>query len=324
MQNNQLKNTELRISKLGLGSVNFGTDTSAVDAELQLDAFLDMGGNLIDSANVYGDWASDVPSISEKIIGDWLKKSGKRDKLIISTKGAHPSLDAMHIPRCSASDIKADLDASLQNLRCDYIDLYFLHRDDVDMPVEVIIDCLEDAVKQGKIRYYGCSNWSLARIMEAQAYAEKVNCTGFVCNQLMWSLADINASGVHDKTLVLMDEKTYAYHKESGLGAMAYSAAAKGYFSKRFEGSKLSDKISERYLNPTNDRIYEELLRLNKESGISLNCLSLLYFVSQPFTSSALVSFSKLEQLKDCSAIFSENGQEVEALGRLKKFIHEG
>jgi len=319
MERKKLSNTDLNISPLGIGTVHYGTAIPIAEAELQLDTYLDMGGNLIDTAHVYGDWASDIPGISEVVIGDWLRKNGKRNKVIISTKGAHPRLDTMHIPRCAPNDIVSDIEASLKNLKTDYIDLYYLHRDDPSTEIGVILDCLESIAKSGKIRYYGCSNWSLERIKAAHIYAAKKGYTGFVCNQIMWSLADINPSGIQDKTLVIMDSETYDYHKETGLGVMAYSASAGGYFTKRAAGN-VPDGFNEKYQNATNDRIFDELLKLNDESGISINRLGLLYVVSRPFTSIALAAFTNLGQLKDSSAIMAEDYSPdfVERLEKIK------
>ena len=322
MLNKKLINTDLHLSPLGIGTVHYGTAIPALEAELQLDTYLDMGGNLIDTARVYGDWASDISGISELVIGNWLTKTRKRNKVIISTKGGHPSINSMHINRCTPDDIVSDIKASLKNLQTDYIDLYFLHRDNHLMDVEILLDCLETMVKNGYIRYYGCSNWSVDRIKAAQAYAKKKSLTGFVCNQVMWSLADINRSGIQDKTLALMDSETYNYHKETDLCAMAYSASAGGYFAKKAKGS-INNKLIEIYQNEINDRIFDELLQLSNESGISINCLNLLYIVNQSFPSIALAAFSNIEQLKDSSAILTEDYSFnlVKRIGKIKKFI---
>src|SRR5688500_15411709 len=144
--------TDLRVSALCLGTANFGADLNGEEAQTLLDVFVEQGGTFIDSASVYCNWIPGPRSSSEKIIGAWLKETGLRDQLVIATKGAHPELNSMYVSRLSHDEIVADLDASLANLGTDRIDLYCLHRDDVNVPVEGIIDTLHELVKAGKLR----------------------------------------------------------------------------------------------------------------------------------------------------------------------------
>ena len=92
--------------------------------------------------------------------------------MIIATKGAHPLLSSMNVPRCTPEEIVHDIEQSLGHLQCDVIDLYWLHRDDPTRPTGEIIETLAGQVKAGKIRYYGCSNWRVERIAAANAYAD--------------------------------------------------------------------------------------------------------------------------------------------------------
>jgi predicted oxidoreductase len=212
-----LNNTDLYVSPLSIGTVNYGSSIDSKDAKAQLDRFVELGGNFIDTAHVYGDWVPGPRGRSEKVIGEWLKETGLRKDVVISTKGAHPDISDTSISRVNPEAIEKDLNESLERLNTDYTDLYFLHRDNPDVPVGEVLDALEEARIAGKIRYYGCSNWSISRISEASEYARKQNISGFVCNQLMWSLADVNYNGIEDKTLVLMDRDTYEHHKKTCL-----------------------------------------------------------------------------------------------------------
>ena len=247
MKRIQLKNTDLHVSPICLGTVNFGTSVDSKTAKHQLESFFELGGNFIDTAHIYGDWVPGIRGRSERIIGEYLNESGLRRDIVISTKGGHPDLSDMDLSKISPEGVWKDLNESLEYLNTDYIDLYFLHRDNPGIPAGEFLDVLEEAKKQGKIRYYGCSNWTLNRIIEAENYAKKHNLTGFVCNQLMWSLADINSNGITDKTLVFMDEETYEHHKKTGMNTMAYTAAAKGYFTKLLNQKSIPEQISARY-----------------------------------------------------------------------------
>jgi len=121
---------------------------------------------------------------------------------------------------------------------------------------------------------------------------------------------------------VLMDSNMYSYHKETNLNVMAYSASAGGYFAKKANG-ELTDSLNAKYDNNTNKLIYNDLLLLSKESGISINQLNLLYIVFQPFTSIALAAFSNIEQLKDSVGILTGDydANRIQRFNALKKFV---
>ena len=257
--------------------VQYGTGYEEEKSWRQLDQFTDYGGNFIDTALVYGDWLPPVTGRSEKVIGRWLKETKKRSRVILSTKGAHPNINTMDIPRVTPACIKNDLEQSLKNLCTDYIDLYFLHRDDEKIPVNELIDCLEDQVRQGKIRYYGCSNWTKERIEAANIYAHSRGYQGFACNQIMMCLADVNEASLVPKQLLVLNKDFKAFHEKTNLNLMAYMAISKAYFKKRLEGRKLTQDMKNMYENPSNEEILKELCRISKETGYSINNLALQY-----------------------------------------------
>src|SRR5512141_2562340 len=193
--------TDLNVSSICLGTGGMGSSLNRDDSFALLDAFAEQGGNFLDSAKVYADWLPIERSASERTIGRWMKARRKRDKIFVSTKGAHPDLRTMHIPRMSREEINADVQASLEHLQVEAIDLYWLHRDDPSRPAGEIIESLNEHVKAGRIRYLGCSNWVAARIQAAQAYATQHGLQSFVADQMMWSLAAIDPDKVPDKTL---------------------------------------------------------------------------------------------------------------------------
>lgn len=301
MNYKQLTGTDLLVSVLCLGTVQFGASVGEKECFDQLNEFTDLGGNFLDTAHVYGDWLPGERARSERVIGKWLKQSGKRNHYVISTKGAHPRLDSMEVPRVNRWAIMTDIEESLKCLGTDTVDLYFLHRDDENVSVCEILDILENAKKKGYIRYYGCSNWKLERLKEAQRVAEDHGLSGFVCNQLMWSLADINPSGLGDPTLVWMDRESYAYHEEKQIGVMAYMSAAKGYLSKLLRGDLISENVSAIYENEANGRIAEELKALSG-CGITPMQACISYFKGQPFTAIPLASFRNIEQMREAVA----------------------
>ena len=308
---------DLKVSPVGLGTVNFGTGLSEADSMDQMDRYLEVG-NLIDTAHVYGDWEPGVRGRSERVIGKWLSLRGGRDRVIISTKGAHPRLESMDIPRVTPEAIRRDLEESLRCLNTEYVDLYFLHRDDPARPVGESLECLERLRGEGKIRAYGCSNWRLDRILEAERYAKAHSLSGFVCNQLMWSLAAVDMAQVADKTLVGMDGRTYAWHRRSQMAAMAYMSVANGYFDHLAAGD-LREAVRIKYGLPINAVIHKRLCELSAKTGMSLTALSLLYFSAAPFPAVALASFSSPKQMEACTGLLQreaplEIARELEGL----------
>ena len=128
-----------------------------------MDHYLEAGGNVIDTAECYACWLPGGEHQSEKVIGEWSRERGTRDQIVLSTKGAHPKLESMDVPRLSKAEIQVDLDSSLRRLGVEQIDLYWLHRDSPGYPVAEILESLEAFRKAGKIKHAGFSNWTQSR-----------------------------------------------------------------------------------------------------------------------------------------------------------------
>jgi aryl-alcohol dehydrogenase-like predicted oxidoreductase len=287
---------------LCLGTGNFGAALDQDAAFTLLDAFLDQGGNFLDSAQVYCDWIPDNErSSSEKIIGRWMKERGNRDRLVLATKGAHPDLATMHIPRMSRAAIEADLDASLRHLQTDVIDLYWLHRDDPARSVAEILATLNAAVQAGKIRAFGCSNWCADRLQAANEYAATHGLQGFVASQVLWNLAVVDSTALGDPTMVAMDAPLWDYHLQTGLAAIPFSATANGLFNKLEQGSfaDLSPLHQQLYAAPENLRRFERAHRLAQEKGLSITQVVLGYLLSQPFPTYPVIGPRSVAQLRD-------------------------
>jgi aryl-alcohol dehydrogenase-like predicted oxidoreductase len=293
-----IPNTDLRPSVICLGTVSFGTSLDTSAAFQLLDTFVEHGGNFIDTAHIYGAWAPDGLGLSEKIIGQWVKERGLGEKIIVATKGAHPLLSAMHIPRLSRQDILADLDESLHCLQTESIDLYWLHRDDPKRPVADILETLNSQVAQGKIRYFGCSNWRVERIEEAMQYATEHGLAGFVGNQCMWSYAVPNRDAIEDSAVAPMDDKTLDFHRKTGLAIVAYTSQAHGFFSKvSNDPETLSDQLRKMYSNGENIGRLHRLQKVSEELSLSIPVLSLAYLTNQPLPTFAVAGFANVNQL---------------------------
>jgi aryl-alcohol dehydrogenase-like predicted oxidoreductase len=301
MKTQSIPHTSLTPSILCLGTDNLGGTVDRDTSFALLDAFMEAGGTFIDTAKIYADWLPGEKSSSEKTVGRWMKSRGCRDRMVLATKGAHPNLDSMSSQRLSRADISSDLEASLEHLQTDRIDLYWLHRDDPNRAVDEILETLEDQVKAGKIRYYGCSNWQPERICAAREAAAAHGWQGFSGDQPMWSLAKVAHGDITDPTLAVMDDALWQYHRESGMACMPYSSMANGFFHKleRDQAGRLSPNQRKMFLTSENQARYERLQTLKVQAGLNATQVMLGFLYSQPFPVFPIVGPKTLQQLQD-------------------------
>ncbi len=291
-----LGTTGIKVSQLCLGTSNYGSSQSEEWGFHVMDRFVDAGGNFFDTARVYGDW-SPIPAASEKTIGKWLSERKNRDKVIITTKGGHPIIPFFDQHRVGADYLEKDLNESLSHLQTDYIDLYLLHRDNPNVPVEELMDWFHKQQKAGKIRFYGCSNWSLERIIAAQEYAAKMGYTGFVAAEQMYSLADVNADHVSRLSMHVLDKADRDYHEKTGMAMMAYMSLAGGYLMKKIRGGSINDMQKSNYDNAANAAIVQWLETHLKGTEFTVEDMCVNFVLSRPFNSIALASFSSDAQM---------------------------
>lgn len=263
------------VSSLILGTDYYGSTLTKRECFRMYDIFAENGGNHIDTAHLY------VNGESERILGSWLKEHG-RDKIYVATKGAHPPLNDMNKSRLTRRDIRSDLEESLLRLGVDYIDLYWLHRDNSAADVGEVIEILNECIKEGKIRSIGCSNWKGERISQANEYAKKHNLKGFAASQIKWSLAKTNPQYSDDPTLVEMNDTEYEFYKSSKLPIAAFASQGKGFFSKldKLGIDGLADKAKERYLCEENLKSFEIVKELSKKHNISIGAVVLAWLTT--------------------------------------------
>lgn len=295
----KLPGTDLFISSIIMGTGNF-TEATEADAMRRMDNFAECDGNLLDTANSYGKIRSNDPNISEQIIGRWLKQSSMGSKMMISTKGGFPPFEDLTNSRLSIEDVSHDLELSLQTLGRETIDLYYLHRDDHAIPVADLLGMLQDFRRQGKIRYYGLSNWTAERVAQALEIDRKSEDSGLIAVQNRWSLVRYNDRAAHDPNLIAMDGASWELFKQQNLAVMPYSSLGKGYFSKYLQStSSITEKLRRYYENDLNQKRAEALRQLHKETGYSISQIVLAWLLHQPMPVYPVVGFSKNEQLRD-------------------------
>ena len=276
-----LPGTGLSVSPVGLGCTRAGSAWTGERADRLLDYFVDMGGNVIDTARIYG-----LPDIgaSEATLGGWLHRRGRRSDIVLMTKGGHPEVSSMHVSRMSRRDMELDLAASLRALRTDYVDIYFYHRDDEDQSVGELLECMEDFRRAGHIRFYACSNWSTRRMREADAYARAHGLTGFVGNECLYNLGSAGAGPLHDDTLVRADADMLAYHQGGTHNTMMpYSGLCEGFFHRLESSPSVQDArlTGSPYHTPANLRLAGRVALLReKYAATTSQVLAGFFFTS--------------------------------------------
>lgn len=284
-------NTDLHSSRIAFGA---DVKVSNEEFDILLDKYIDLGGNHIDTAVRYSNGKS------EEFIGRWMKSRNMRNRIVLATKGGLPGGEKLEISRLNREELEKDLDNSLRLLATDYIDIYYLHRDDTNTRVEDIMDILFSFVRKGKIRYLGCSNWTAERIKKANDYAERRGKLGFSISQIRWSLAKVSPTYNDDKTLVEMNDEQYRFYAESNLPVAAFSPQAKGYFSKLAASGELDSKTAARYDSDENRRRFDRVRQLAAEKSVSPAAVALAYLRCAPIQVIPVVGCNSLPRLREC------------------------
>jgi len=296
-----LNDTDLVVSQMCYGTNMFGTAIDQGRANAILDKFVDLGGNFVDTARGYGDWVPDAPSgASERAIGAWLK-GRKRDDLVIATKGGMFDMRKGDWKnRCNPEDVAQDLSESLDHLGVERIDLYFLHIDNPEIPVQPIVDALIGHREAGRIRHFGASNWAADRIKAANDYARSIGKQGFVASETFWGLAVPDVAAAAQQGYQHYYEGEYEDLHAGGLPIVAYAAQSGGYFTKLAKGAEaVGDGLAARYGNPANQRRFAAAKVLAEKHGVSINEVALAYLTSQPHQTIPIFGGSSPEQVAE-------------------------
>lgn len=294
-----LNQTDLTVSRLCYGTNMLGWMLDQERSNAILDTFAELGGNFIDTARSYGDWMPDAPvGASERAVGAWLS-TRKRDDFVIATKGGFYDMRVGdYRNRVTVQDIADDLAQSLDHLGTDHIDLYFVHMDNPENPVEPIVEALIDHRDAGRIRHFAASNWAADRIASANAHAQSLGKEGFVATQTFWGLAVPDAGAAAQQGYAHFYEGEYEALHEGGLPVIAYAAQSGGYFTKAAAGS-VGEQLAARYANPANGRRLDVVRALADKHGVSINEVVLSYLLSQPAQTIAIFGGSSPEQIAE-------------------------
>jgi aryl-alcohol dehydrogenase-like predicted oxidoreductase len=296
-----LPQTDLKVSRLSLGTAHFGLKNTEEEVHRLLDRYVSLGGNFIDTARIYSDWVPGENGRCERIIGDWLRDNpGVRDKMVIGTKGLHFEWNNQSVNRVTYEGARHDIEKSLEVLGINTIDLYYLHRDSPTLGVEEIVDFLQVFIKEGKVRYLAVANWKEERIAAANAYAEREGKHGFVANQPLFSLGSWNIKPPPDTTMTHLTKAEYDYHKKN-LALVPYSSQSQGFFTKAAGETEFdqSEFKNSRFYSESNLKLAEVVKELAANKGCNANGISIAYLLGQPFPIFPIVGCNQSAQLED-------------------------
>lgn len=291
----------MKLSKIGLGTGRFGTRVGEELSFEMLDRFAEKGGNVIDTARNYYEWVENGRGVSEKTIGKWLAQRDCRSKMYLSTKGGVRNEGKQFFINLSESNLLEEAKHSRDALQTEEIDIYLLHRDEPQRPVEEIMETLQKVQESVKARAIGVCNWEAERVIRANQYAESHHLIPIQIVQTWWSIAAYTPDMWNDPTTTHMDRAMYEYIKERNMLGMAYTSQAKGFFQKAVrEGlDRLDPFLLKRIATPENRERLGRIREYCDQNGVMPTAVVNGYITDNEADGIALVSCSKLEQLED-------------------------
>ena len=300
-----LANTDLTVYPLCLGGNVFGYSADKENSEAVLSFYADNGGNFIDTADMYSQWApGHIGGESETIIGDWMAKRGNRQKMIIATKVS--KLDTR--PGLKAANIRAACDESLKRLKSDYIDLYYAHQDDLDTPIEESLGAFDELIKAGKVRYIAASNFTPGRLQESLDISKANGLSSYIASQDQYNLLDRE----YEKGLMPTIEK-------NNLSQIPFYGLARGFLTGKYRPgvsveSVRASGVASNYANERGWNLLSKLDQITKDKKTTVAAISLAWLRAQPTVATPIASATKLEQIKEMMPIVELSSQELQTL----------
>jgi aryl-alcohol dehydrogenase-like predicted oxidoreductase len=289
MKQRSVGKSGLQVSLIGLGCNNFGGRIDLEASRKVVNKALDLGVTLFDTADMYGNYGG-----SETILGQIF--GARRKDIVLATKFGMKMNDAGTLQGASRRYIMAEVEESLRRLQTDWIDLYQLHTPDPLTPIEETLRALDDLVRQGKVRYIGCSNLRSWQVVEAQWTAKQLNINAFISCQDEYSLV------VRD-----IERESIPAIEAYNLGLLPYFPLASGLLTGKYrrnkpvpEGTRFQSwqKLGERYMNDANWQIVERLDDFATKRGHSLLELAVSWLIAKPIVSSVIAGATKPEQVE--------------------------
>ena len=293
MEKRPLGNSGFSVAPLALGGNVFGWTADEPTSFAILDAFVDGGFNLVDTANTYSTWVpGHVGGESETLIGKWLKRSGKRDRVVLATKVGMQKEGEKGLKR---AQVMKHVDQSLQRLQTDRIDLYQTHIDDPDTPVEETLEALDALVRAGKVRAIGASQYKAPRLRESLAASERSGWARYQTLQPEYNL--------HDRATFESELQPVAL--ENGIAVIPFFGLAKGFLSGKYrkpadiEGRPRAAGLKKYFEGDRGMRILDALDSVSKRVGSTPAKVSLAWIMAQPSIAAPIASATSVKQVDE-------------------------
>ncbi len=293
MSKRPLGNSGISVSPIALGGNVFGWTIDEKASFPVLDAFVDRGFDLIDTANMYSTWVpGNQGGESEAIIGNWIHARGNRDKIILATKVGMPMGDGSQGLR--KEYIVAQVEDSLRRLRTDYIDLYQSHQDDASTPIEETLGAYTDLVASGKVRAIGASNFTAERLQESLSVSESKALASYVSLQPQYNLMERQDYETNLEPLVL----------EKNLAVIPYYSLASGFLTGKYRSKDDLKKSArgggvEGYLNGSGPDVLKALDQVAAEHSVPLAAVALAWLIARKSITAPIVSATSVAQLEE-------------------------
>ncbi|ADH62019.1 aldo/keto reductase [Allomeiothermus silvanus DSM 9946] len=329
MSYRRLGRSGLFVYPIALGTMQFGWTADEATAQEIMDAFVEMGGTLIDTADIYTTWAAGNPGgVSEEIIGRWMKSRGNRDRVVIATKvrgamgqnGSEGRGHPLQREGLSRKWILRAVEDSLRRLQVDYIDLYQVHWVDNQVPIEETLSALNDLVRRGYVRYIGASNFSAWRLMQALWASDKHGYESFVSLQPEYSLAQPTRANFEREIARVCE--TY------GIGVIPYSPLAGGFLTGKYRRdqplpeSVRAQEITNRRYSEQNWAILDKVLEVARQRGAHPAQVALAWLLAKPYVTAPIIGANSVAQLRDLmpAAGLQLSREEVAALDEVSSW----
>jgi len=289
MEIRALAKTDLKVTRISMGTMTFGNQVSETDGVRMVDRCLEAGINFFDTANVYNN------SLSESILGKALK--GRRHNVVVATKVRGKMGEEPDDAGLSRPAIRKAIDASLKRLQTDYVDLYYLHQPDWNTPIEETLSAMDELVRDGKVRYPAASNYASWQVVQMLWISENHGYTPPTVSQPMYNLL---ARGIEQEYL--------ACCKKFGISVIPYNPLAGGLLTgkhkpqeapipgTRFDGNKM---YQDRYWHVDYFAAVEQVADIARRAGMSVVALAFRWLLSQPVVDSVILGASRMEQLEE-------------------------
>ncbi|MDP9379178.1 MAG: aldo/keto reductase [Chloroflexota bacterium] len=282
MKYGRIEGLDKPVSRLVMGVDNQRTMPFAA---IMFDDFFERGGNVFDSAYIYGGGRQ------ERLLGQWVKSRGVRDQVVILDKGAHT-------PFCTPEFLSSQLLESLERLQMEYVDIYMMHRDNPAYPVSAFIDVLNEHQRAGRMRIFGASNWSIERVEEANRYAAANGLSGFSAMSNNFSLARM-VQPPWAGSISTADPASREWFTRTQMPLMPWSSQARGFFTGRAHPDDHSDtELVRTWYSDDNFQRLERVNELAAQRGVLPINIALAYVLNQPFPTFPLIGPRALSETR--------------------------